>query len=100
LGVPVWSEQWLRGCLLGSFFVSENDFRAFTVNSAKWPKIGVQLTTIQRNAAWKALVADVKAENLDASSVDLLRIVKVRCRWCAPLSVLECPSIPRSTLVP
>jgi hypothetical protein len=40
----------------------------------------VQLTTIQRNAAWKALVADVKAENLDASPVDLLRIVKARCR--------------------
>jgi hypothetical protein len=38
----------------------------------------VQLATIQRNAAGKALVADVKAKNLDASTVDLLRIVKAR----------------------
>ncbi len=56
----------------------------------------VQLTTIQRNAAGKALVADVKAKNLGASSVDLLRIVKVRRRRCAPSSVLGCRSIPRS----
>ena len=57
----------------------------------------MQLATIQRNAAGKALVADVKAKNLDASSVDLLRIVKVRCRRCALSFVLECPSVPRST---
>ncbi len=42
----------------------------------------MQLATIQRNAAGKALVADVKAKNLDASPVELLRIVKVRCRRC------------------
>ena len=39
----------------------------------------MQLAAIQRNAAGKALVADVKAKNLEASPVDLLRIVKARC---------------------
>ena len=58
----------------------------------------MQLAAIQRNAPLKALVADVKAKNPDASSVDLLRIVKVRCRRCAPLSVLECFSLTRSAL--
>jgi hypothetical protein len=56
----------------------------------------MQLSAIQHNAAGKALVADAKAKNLDASSVDLLRIVRVRCRRCAPLSVRECPSVPWS----
>ena len=57
----------------------------------------MQLGAIQRNAAGKALVADVKAKNLDASSVDLLRIVKVRrLSPMHPLPVLECPSVPRS----
>jgi hypothetical protein len=56
----------------------------------------LQLATIQRNAAGKALVADIKVKHLDASSVDLLRIVKVRCRRCAPSSVLGCPSVARS----
>ncbi len=50
----------------------------------------VQLATIQRNAAGKALVADVTAKNLFASTVDVLRIVKARCRRCAPL----CPGVP------
>ena len=59
----------------------------------------VQLAAIQRNAAGKALVADVKANNLDASAVNLLRLVKVRCRRCAPLSVLDW-SAPRSPGVP
>ena len=39
---------------------------------------------------------DVTAKNLDASTVDLLLIVKVRCRRCTPLSVLGRRSIPRS----
>ncbi len=56
----------------------------------------VQLATIQRNAAGAVLVADVKAKHLDASPVDLLRLVKVPCRRCAPMSVLGCPSVPRS----
>ncbi len=58
----------------------------------------VQLAKIQHDAAGKALLllADVKAKNLDASSVDLLRIVKVRCGRCAPWSVPECSSVPRS----
>jgi hypothetical protein len=52
----------------------------------------VQLTTIQRNVAGKALVADVKAKNLGASSVDLLRIVKVRRRrW---LRTVVCSGLP------
>ena len=38
----------------------------------------------------------VTAKNLDASTVDLLLCVKVRCRRCAPLSVLGRRSIPRS----
>ena len=53
----------------------------------------VQLATIQRSAAGAALVADVKAKNLDASSVDLLRLVKCAAAdahpclfWVAPLS--------------
>ena len=53
----------------------------------------VQLATIQRDAAGKALVADAKTKELGASPVDLLRIVKVRCRC---LFVLECPSVRRS----
>jgi hypothetical protein len=56
----------------------------------------VQLATIERNAAGAALLADAKAKKLDASSVDLLRLVKVRCRCCAPSSVLGCPSVPES----
>ncbi len=56
----------------------------------------MQLAAIERNAVGKALVADVKAKNLDASPVDLLRIVKARCRRCAPLSVRGCPIGPRS----
>jgi hypothetical protein len=51
----------------------------------------VQLAAIERDAAGKALGADVKAKNLDASSVDIPRIVKARCRRCAPLSVRGCP---------
>ncbi len=50
----------------------------------------VQLAAIQCNAAGKALVADVTAKNVDASAVDLLRLVKARCRRGAPLAVLEC----------
>ena len=60
----------------------------------------VQLAAIERDGAGKALVADVKAKNLDVSAVDLLLIVKVRGRRCVPLSVLGCRSIPQSgTLV-
>jgi hypothetical protein len=54
----------------------------------------VQLAAIERTAAGAALVAGVKAKNLDASAVDILRIVKVRCRRRAPWSVRECPSGP------
>ncbi len=46
----------------------------------------VQLAAIELDAAGAALVAGVKAKNLDASSVDLLRIVKVRCHRRAPWS--------------
>ncbi len=49
-----------------------------------------QLAAIKRDAAGAALVVDVTAKNLDASPVDLLRLVKVRCRRRAPLSVLGC----------
>ncbi len=58
--------------------------------------------TIERDAAGKALVADVKAKNLDASSIDLLRIVKARCTVvCAglPLGRPECSTL-GSTRVP
>ena len=41
-------------------------------------------------------MSDVAAKNLDASTVDLLLCVKVRCRRCAPLSVMGRRSIPRS----
>jgi hypothetical protein len=66
----------------------------------------VQLATIQLIAAGKTLVAYVKAKHLDASPVDHLRIVKVRCRRCAPLPVRGCPigrpecSVRGSTRVP
>jgi hypothetical protein len=65
-----------------------------------------QLAAIKRDAAVAALAADVTAKNLDASSVDLLRLVKVRCRRRAPSSVRECPvgppecSVRGSTRVP
>ena len=66
----------------------------------------LQLATIQRNPAGKALVANVKAKNLEASTVDLLRLVKARCRrWrtvvCAgvPPGLLDC-SERGSTRVP
>jgi hypothetical protein len=89
-----------RGRILGAFFVSENNFRAFPAvkqNCAERPKIGcAQLAAIERDAATAALVADVTAKNLDASTGDLLLSVKVRCRRCAPLSVLGCRSTPRS----
>ena len=51
----------------------------------------MQLAAIERNAVGKALVADVKAKNLDASPVDLLRIVKARSRQRAPSAVRGCP---------
>ncbi len=53
----------------------------------------VQLATVQRDAAGKALVADGKAKILDASPVDLLLIVKARSR--RPMSVLGCDSVAR-----
>jgi hypothetical protein len=83
--------------------VSGSDFRTFPAvkqNCTERPKIGcAQLKAIKRNAAAAALVADVTAKNLDASPVDLLQIVKVRCCRCAPLSVLGCRSIPRSAML-
>jgi hypothetical protein len=51
----------------------------------------VQLAAIARDAAGTALLADAKAKKLDASSVDLLRLVKARCRRCAPSAVLGVP---------
>ena len=42
-------------------------------------RAGVQLTTIERNPAENAVLAEIKVKNLGASSVDLLRIFKVRC---------------------
>jgi hypothetical protein len=56
----------------------------------------VQLAAIERDAAGAALLADAKAKKLDASSVDLLRLVKARCRRCAPSAVRGCPSVPLS----
>ena len=44
----------------------------------------------KRDAAAAALVADVTAKSLDASAVDLLRLVKARCRRCAPSSRRFC----------
>ncbi len=80
--------------------MSETNFRAFPavkINCTERPKIGcAQLAAIKRDAAAAALVADVTAKNLDASTADLLLRVKVRCRRCAPLSVLGCRSTPRS----
>jgi hypothetical protein len=99
-GVPIASEPPAARAPFWGLFVSENDFRAFPAvikNCAERPKIGcAQLAAIKRDAASAALVADVTAKNLDASTVDLLQFVKVRCRRCAPLSVLVCRSIPRS----
>ena len=66
-------------------------------NRTERPKIGrAQLAAIKRDAAAAAMVSVVTAKNLDASTVDLLLIVKVRCRRCAPLSGLGRRSIPRS----
>jgi hypothetical protein len=94
-GVPFgtnWERSSHRGCILGTFWYQTPNFRAFPVVNKKLHCVtenrSVQLATTQRNAAGKALVADAKAKNLDASPVDLLRIVKVRCRRCAPSSVL------------
>ena len=56
----------------------------------------MQLATVQRDAGGKALATDAKAKNVFASPVDLLCIVKVRCRRCAPLAVRGCPSVPQS----
>jgi hypothetical protein len=56
-----------------------------------------ELAAIARNAAGAALLAGAKAKKLDASAVDLLRLVKVRCRRCAPSSVRGCPSAPESS---
>jgi hypothetical protein len=56
-------------------------------------RAGVQLTTIELNPAENALLAEIKATNLGASAVDLLRIFKVRCRRCVPVSALECSSV-------
>jgi hypothetical protein len=75
-------------------FQPEPDFRAFPVLKEMHRVIEnrcLQLATIQRNPAGKALVANVKAKNLEASTVDLLRIVKARCCRCAPLAVRGCP---------
>ena len=78
--------------------VSESDFRAFPAVKKKRterPKIGcAQLAAIKRDAAAAALVSVVTAKNLDASTADLLLCVKVRCRRCAPLSVLGLPLDP------
>ena len=75
--------------------MSETNFRAFPAVKEKLHRaneIGrAQLAAIKRDAAAAALVSDVTAKNLDASTVDLLLCVKVRCRRCAPLSALECP---------
>jgi hypothetical protein len=99
-GVPVASEPPAARAPFWGLFVSENDFRAFPAvkkNCVERSKIGcAQLAAIKRDAASAALVADVTAKNLDASTVDLLLCVKVRCRRCAPLSVLGCRSTPRS----
>jgi len=99
-GVPIASELPAARAPFSGLFLSVNNLRAFPAvkkNCAERPKIGcAQLAAIKRDAAAAALVADVTAKNLDASTVDLLLIVKVRCRRCAPLSALGCRSIPRS----
>jgi hypothetical protein len=97
-GVPFASEPPAARAPFWGLFVSKNNFRAFPAvkkNCTERPKIGcAQLAAIKRDAAAAALVADVTAKNLDASTVDLLLRVKVRCRRCAPLSVLGCRSVP------
>jgi hypothetical protein len=88
------------GAFWGSFCVRirfESVSRSLKKSAAEKPKIGcAQLAAIKRDAAVAALVADVMAKNLDASPVDLLLSVKVRCRRCTPLSVLGGRSVPWS----
>jgi hypothetical protein len=82
------------------FFQPSSDARSFSrrmmrFGPAACAKIDcAQLVSVQRNPTGAALLADAKAKNLDASAVDLLRIVKVRCRRCAPLPGLACPRPP------
>jgi hypothetical protein len=42
-------------------------------------RAGVQLATIELNPAENEVLAEIKAKNIGTSSVDLLRIFKVRC---------------------
>jgi hypothetical protein len=97
-GVPVASEPPAARAPFWGLFVSESDFRAFPAvkqNCTERPKIGcAQLAAIKRDAAAAALVADVTAKNLDASTVDLLLSVKVRSRRCTSLSALGRRSTP------
>ena len=87
-----------RGRLLGVFLCQNlilERFPPYKKNCTGRPKIGwAQLAAIKRDAAAAALVAVVTAKNLDASTADLLLCVKVRCRRCAPLSVLGRRSTP------
>ena len=68
------------------FFQPSSDARSFSRHMMRFgpaacAKIDcAQLVSVQRNPTGAALLADAKAKNLDASAVDLLRIVKVRCR--------------------
>jgi hypothetical protein len=102
-GVPVASEPPAARAPFWGLLVSETDFRAFPAVEKKCmerPEIRcAQLAAIKREAAVAALVVDVTAKNLEASTVDLLLSVKVRCRRCAPLSALGRRSIPRSAYV-
>ncbi len=76
-------------CLLGVFFQQKSFSivsRSVRVFVPPHRKRCVQLAAIQRSAAGKALVVGVQAKKLD-----LLRVVKARCRRGAPLSVLGVP---------
>jgi hypothetical protein len=98
-GVSVASEPPTARAPFWVLFVPGSDLRAFAAvlkKRRRGPKIGcAQLAAIKRDATAAALVADVTAKNLDASTVALLRSVKVRCRRCIPLSVLGRRSTPR-----
>ncbi len=104
MGVPIASELPAARAPFWGLFVSQPDFRAFPAVMNLPPPMtenrSAQLAAIKRDAATSALVADVMAwKNPDASTVDLVLSVKVRCRRCAPLSILGCRSIPRSATV-
>ncbi len=90
-GYRLGARKFPRGCVFGGFLYQTPILERFAQPNDQNRR--VQLARIERTAAGAALVADVKARNLDASSVDLLRLVKCAAadahRWL-------CVSAPRS----